>query len=123
MSPSSSGARRYRLFGRTDSNAELVLYAEAWARKIQLNMTFEVVREAAKQRHTDPLVTVAIRSDGWVESVTFVSIQRRRGPRRGDATHRVQPAPYPLFPPDLARDYDVIEIRRTWYFDMAIRLY
>jgi hypothetical protein len=31
--------------------------------------------------------------------------------------------PYPGFPPGLAREYDVIEIRRTWHFDMAIRLY
>jgi outer membrane biosynthesis protein TonB len=30
--------------------------------------------------------------------------------------------PFPPFPPALARDYDVIEIRRTWNFDMAIRL-
>ena len=70
--PSSSSARRYWLFGRTDPNAELILYAEAWSRKIELNMTFDMVREAAKQPHTDPLVTVAIRSDGSVESVTFV---------------------------------------------------
>ncbi|MBK6786102.1 MAG: hypothetical protein IPG77_00175 [Betaproteobacteria bacterium] len=32
-------------------------------------------------------------------------------------------APYPAFPPGLARDFDVIEIRRSWHFDMAIRLY
>ena len=31
--------------------------------------------------------------------------------------------PYQSFPPALARDYDVIEIRRTWYFDVAVRLY
>ncbi|MDO9460939.1 MAG: hypothetical protein Q7N95_12620, partial [Alphaproteobacteria bacterium] len=72
-SPSASSLRRGRLFGRTDANAELVLYAEAWARKIQLNMGFDRVREAAKRPHTDPLVTVAIRSDGSVESVTFVT--------------------------------------------------
>jgi len=31
--------------------------------------------------------------------------------------------PYPAFPPTLALEYDVIEIRRTWHFDTAIRLY
>jgi len=31
-------------------------------------------------------------------------------------------APYGAFPPALARQYDVIEIRRTWVFDTAIRL-
>ena len=55
-------------FGRTDPNAELILYAEAWSRKIQLNLTFDMVREAVQQPHADPLVTVAIRSDGSVES-------------------------------------------------------
>ena len=31
--------------------------------------------------------------------------------------------PYQPFPPALAREYDVIEIRRTWHFDVAVRLY
>ncbi|HXU56850.1 MAG TPA: TonB C-terminal domain-containing protein, partial [Casimicrobiaceae bacterium] len=123
LSPSSSGVRRYRLFGRTDPNAELILYAEAWARKIQLNMTFDMVREAAKQRHADPLVTVAIRSDGSVESVTFV--QSSGVPAIDDAIRRIvySQTPYQVFPPSLASEFDVIEIRRTWYFDVAIRLY
>ncbi|MBL8349887.1 MAG: TonB family protein, partial [Burkholderiaceae bacterium] len=121
--PSSSGARRARLFGRADANAELILYAEAWARKIQLNMTFDMVRDAVKRPHTDPLVTVAIRSDGSVESVSFV---RSSGAAEiDDAIRRVVQSqlPYPAFPPALAREFDVIEIRRSWHFDMAIRLY
>jgi len=123
LAPSSSSARRGRLFGRTDPNAELILYAEAWARKIQLNMTFDMVREAAKRPHNDPLVTVAIRSDGSVESVTFV---RSSGVAEiDDAIQRIvqSQVPYQAFPPGLAREFDVIEIRRTWHFDMAIRLY
>jgi len=100
-----------------------VQYAQAWSRKIQLNMTFDMVREAAKQPHTDPIVTVAIRSDGSVESVNFV---RSSGVAAlDDAIRRVVQSqePYPAFPPGLASEYDVIVIRRTWYFDMAIRLY
>lgn len=123
LSPTVSSARRGRLFGRTDPNAELIVYAEAWSRKIQLNMAFALVREAAKQPHTDPMVTVALRSDGSVESVTFV---RSSGVAAIDEAIRsiVQSqANYPAFPPALTRDYDVIEIRRTWHFDMAIRLY
>jgi len=121
--PSWSSARRYRLFGRTDPNAELILWAEAWSRKIQLNMTFDMVREAAKQPHTDPLVTVAIRSNGSVESVTFV--QSSGVPAIDDAIRRIvdSQTPYQVFPPGLASEFDVIEIRRTWHFDIAIRLY
>ncbi|MGQ3096333.1 MAG: TonB family protein, partial [Roseateles sp.] len=122
--PSSwSSARRGRLFGRTDANAEMVLYAEGWARKIQLGQAFDLIREVVKQPHTDALVTVAIRSDGTVESVSFF---RSSGvPAVDDAIRRVieSQANYPAFPPALAREYDVIEIRRTWRFDMAIRLY
>ncbi len=122
-SPSASPLRRGRLFGLADSNAELVAYAEAWARKIQLNMTIDKVREALQQPHTQPVLTVAIRSDGSVESVTFV---RSSGVAAIDEAVRGivhSQAPYQSFSPLLARDYDVIEIRRTWHFDVAVRLY
>ena len=122
--PASSSARRDRIFGRTDPNTELILYAEAWSRKIELNMGFDLVRDLAKQPHADPLVTVALRSDGSVESVSFV---RASGVAAldDDAIRRIvhSQAPYPVFPPGLAREFDVIELRRTWYFDTAIRLY
>jgi outer membrane biosynthesis protein TonB len=32
-------------------------------------------------------------------------------------------APYSPFPRDLAAEYDVIEIRRIWSFDTAVRLF
>ena len=120
---SSFGTRRGRLFGRTDANQELVRYAEAWARKIELNMTFEMVREAAKRPHTHPLVTVAVRSDGSVESVTFVTSSGV--PEIDEAIRQVVQSqlPYQAFPPGLASEFDVVEIRRTWHIDMAIRLY
>jgi len=101
----------------------MVLYAEAWARKIQLNPTMELVREALKQPYTDPLVTVAIRADGTVESVSFY---RSSGvPALDEAIRKIieSQANYPAFTPALAREYDVIEIRRSWHFDSAIRLY
>ena len=115
--------RRYSLLGRTDANRDIVLYAEAFGRKIELNMTIDLVREAAKQRHNDPVVTVAIRSDGFVESVTFI---RSSGVAAIDeAVRRIVASqePYPMFPPALAREVDVLEIRRTWHFDTAVRLY
>jgi TonB family protein len=111
-----------RLWGRTDPNVELVLYAEAWARKIQSNTPVETVREVAKQPHRAPMVTVAIRSDGSVESVTVVVSS---GVREVDeAVQRIVEGhrPYPAFPPALAGEADVIEIRRTWHFDTAVRL-
>jgi TonB family protein len=118
-----STARRVRLWGRGHPNAELADYAEAWARKIQLNTPVDTVREVAKRPHTDPMVTVAVRSDGSVETVTFVLssgvAEVDEAIRRIVQSH----VPYPAFPPGLARQYDVVEIRRTWHFDMAIQLY
>ncbi|MEO8059540.1 MAG: TonB C-terminal domain-containing protein, partial [Burkholderiales bacterium] len=117
-----STARRVRLWGRSDPNVELVLYAEAWARKIQFNTPVDTVRELAKRPHAQPLVSVAVRSDGSVESVTIVVTsgvaEVDEAIRRIVESH----APYPAFQPALARQFDVIEIRRTWAFDSAIRL-
>ncbi|HJW53303.1 MAG TPA: energy transducer TonB [Burkholderiaceae bacterium] len=118
-----STARRARLWGRGDPNVELVLYAEGWARKIQSSTPVETVREVAKKPHTHPMLTVAIRSDGSVESVTFVIssgvAEVDEAIRRIVQSHEH----YQAFPPALAREYDVIEIRRTWHFDDAVRLY
>ena len=68
------------------------------------------------------MVTVAIRSDGSVESLTFVLSS---GVAEVDeAIRRIVQANaiYPAFPPALGRQYDVIEIRRTWHFDTSIHL-
>lgn len=120
---SAGGMRRGRLYGRADANAELLRYAEAWERKIELNLTFDMVRDAARQRHTPPLVTVALRSDGSVESIVFVLSSGV--PQIDEAVRRIvqSQTPYQPFPSALARDYDVVEIRRTWHFDSAVRLY
>ncbi len=122
--PQSIGtARRARLWGRTDANVELVQYAEAWARKIQFNTPVDTVRDVAQRIRTNPVVTVAIRSDGSVESVTFVLSSG--APEADEAIRRIvqSQAQYQPFPPALAREYDVVEIRRTWHFDTAVRLY
>jgi len=123
LSPSAGYLRRGRLFGRIDSNAELVKYAEAVSRKIHFNSASDTVLALAKQAHNPPMVTVAIRSDGSVESVSFVASSGV--PAIDDAIRRIvqSQAPYPPFPPGLTRDYDVLEIRRTWHIDTAIRLY
>lgn len=114
--------RRYRLFGRADPNEALLRYAEGWGRKIEMNMTLDMIREAVKLPHSNPLVTVAIRGDGSVESVAIVVSSGV--PAIDQAIRHVveSQAPYAVFPPALALEYDVIEIRRTWHFDVAVRL-
>ena len=110
-----------RLWGRTHSNPELIRYSEAWEQKIQMNTPVDTVRQVAARLRPNPMVTVAIRSDGSVESVTFVHSSGVA--EVDDAIRRVVRSleHYRAFPPELARDYDVIEIRRTWHFDVAVR--
>ena len=87
-----------------------------------MNTPVDTVRDMARRPHTAPLVTVAIRSDGTVETVTIV--MPSGAPQVDQAIRQIieSLAPYPAFPPALARQYDVIEIRRTWHFDTAVRL-
>ena len=120
--PTVSGLRRGWLFGRADPNQDLVQYAQAMGRKIELNRTLDMVREAVKQPHTQPVVTVAVRADGSVEKVTFETSSGVAAIDDGIRKIIASQAPYGPFPPALARQYDVVEIRRTWIFDVAVRL-
>jgi hypothetical protein len=124
MLPLSIGSgRRVRLYGRTHQNPELVRYAESWAQKILLNTPVDTVRDLGARLRGNPVLIVAIRSDGSVESVKF---ELSSGvPGVDDEIRRIVHSHehYAAFPPELARDYDVVEIRRTWHIDSAIRLY
>jgi TonB family protein len=77
---------------------------------------------AADRVRIDPLVSVAIRSDGSVEEVTIV---RSSGHTETDnAVRRIVRlnARYSSFPPNVASRYDVIEIRRVWSFAETLKL-
>jgi outer membrane biosynthesis protein TonB len=55
-----------------------------------------------------------------------VTINRSSGVTEIDNAVRsivTQLSPYSPFPRDLAMEYDVIEIRRVWTFDTALRLF
>ena len=59
---------------------------------------------------------MTIRSDGTVERM---GVHRSSGHKvLDDAALRIvkMAAPYAPFPPDIRKDYDVIEITRTWTF-------
>jgi TonB family protein len=101
----------------------VVMYAEGWRQKIEINATLDGVKGLPGGSFDSPLVTVALRSDGSVESVT---VNRSSGSAVvDDAVRRIvqQQAPYARFPPGLAQDLDVLEIRRVWTFDAAVRLF
>ena len=109
--------RRRSVFGSIDQDIGVAMYIDSWRQKIERtgNMNYRPsAREGARE---DPVITVSIRSDGSVEDIAFV---RSSGlPELDDAVRRIVRlyARYSAFPPDLARRYDVIEIRRVWRFD------
>jgi len=99
------------------------MYAESWRQRIELNATRDALKGVKAGSYENPIVTVSLRSDGSVENVT---IDRSSGvPQVDEAVRQIVQSlsPYPRFPPELAQDYDVIDIRRTWTFDVAVRLY
>ena len=115
-------ARRRTLLARPDRDLRLMMAAEGWRQKIEQNAPFDVFQAAKSGPYENPVVTVALRPDGSVESVV---INRSSGVAAVDnAVRRIVLllSPFPPFPSDLAMDYDVIEIRRVWTFDSAVRL-
>ncbi len=113
---------RRSIAGGIDRDIRLRIYVENWRAKIERNRDMNYPASARTRPHEDPIVTVAVRNDGSLESVF---IHRSSGLREiDDAVRRIVQlyAPYGAFPPDLARVYDVIEIRHIWYFADTLRL-
>jgi TonB family protein len=98
------------------------MYIDSVRQKIERNAVLSVSQLAADVVRTDPVVSVAIRSDGSVEDVVIL-----RSSGRADIDEFVRRivrlnARYAAFPPNVAANYDVIELRRVWSFAGALRL-
>ena len=114
--------RRRSILGRVDADVGLAMYVEGWRLKIERNGRLNYRQSLVETAYTEPIVTVAVRSDGSVEEII---INRSSGrPELDEAVRRIirLNARYGAFPPELARRYDVIEIRRVWNFDDRLKL-
>jgi protein TonB len=111
---------RRRFLGARTQEYRFARYIEDWRQKIQRVGDLNYPQAARDQRlHGSLVVTVAIKSDGSVERV---EINRPSGQRILDdaARHIVAlAAPFGAFPPDIAKDTDVLHITRTWTFTPA----
>ena len=110
------------MFGRVDQDIGVTMYIESWRQKVERNGNMNYRPSARDRAREDPIVTVSIRSDGSVEDIAII---RSSGlPELDAAVQRIVRlyARYSAFPPDLARRYDVIEIRRVWNFDDQLRI-
>jgi hypothetical protein len=111
---SAQDSRRRTIFGSADDDIVLKMYIDSWRQAIERSGNAD---HAQPEVRGDAEVTVVIRSDGNVESIT---VNRADGQRGMDALVRriaQSSAQHGTFPPDLVRRYDVIEIRRVWRFD------
>lgn len=115
-------ARRRSALGRADHDVGVMMYVESWRLKIERNGRLNYRQSLVESAYTEPVVTVAVRSDGSVEDIVFHRSSGR--PELDEAVRRIVRlnARYAAFPPELARRFDVIEIRRTWNFDDKLRL-
>ena len=98
------------------------LYEDSWKQKVERVGTLNYPEAARGKLYGSLLLSVSIRADGSVEKV---SVQRSSGHKVLDeAAVRIvrMAAPYAPFPPDIRKDYDIIEITRTWKFERSDRV-
>ncbi|MGE5161568.1 MAG: energy transducer TonB [Betaproteobacteria bacterium] len=91
-------------------------YFEDWRARVEKIGNENYPSEARGRYYGSLRMTVAIRKDG---SVADTILEKSSGsPVLDRAARRIvmQAAPYPPFPPDIARDTDILEITRTWIF-------
>jgi TonB family protein len=105
-----------------ERDAPLRLYVDAIRQKIERNGLLNGGHLDAGRVRVDPVVSVAIRSDGSVEDVFIVRSSGRA--ELDEAVRRIVRlnARYSVFPPNVAAHYDVIEIRRIWTFANGLKL-
>ena len=108
---------RRRFIGARTQEFRFARYLEDWRIKVERIGEMNYPQAARDQKMYGSLVvTVSIKSDGALERV---EINRSSGVRILDeAALRIVKlaAPYAAFPPDIAKDTDIVSITRTWMF-------
>jgi protein TonB len=91
-------------------------YVEDWRARVEKVGNDHYPEEARGRLYGALRMTVAVRKDG---SVVEAVVEKSSGsPVLDRAARRIvnMAAPFPPFPPEIARDTDVLEITRTWVF-------
>jgi len=101
---------------------QVELYAAVWRNTIKTNARFDLLQAAKTGPYENPVITVGIRSNGSVDSVTFNKSSGRT--EIDEAIRRIigMLAPFSPFPRELEVDCNVVEFPSIWTFDRAIRL-
>ena len=113
---------RVKNLGTRAEEYRFARYVEDWRTKIERVGTLNYPETARGRLSGRLILTVRIRDDG---SVDRVEIDRPSGHRvLDDAARRIvrMAAPFAEFPPDIRREYEVLEITRTWTFTSSNQL-
>ena len=110
------------MVGSGERDVPLRMYVDSFRQKVERNGGQVFTSQVGDRMRSDPLVSVALRSDGSVDDVTIV-----RSSGNADTDNAVRRiirlnARYSAFPPNIADRYDVIEVRRVWRFAETLRL-
>jgi protein TonB len=107
---------RKHFFMPSTSEYRFARYVEDWRGRVEKIGNDNYPEEARGKIYGNLKMTVVIRKDG---SLMDAIINQSSGSAVLDrAARRIVKlaAPYPPFPPDVARDTDILEITRTWVF-------
>lgn len=113
---------RKKFIGARAQEYRFAQYVEDWRQKVERVGTLNYPEAARGKLYGSLLLSVSIRADGAVERV---DILRSSGHKVLDeAALRIvkMAAPYAPFPPDIRKDYEIIEITRTWKFERSDRV-
>lgn len=114
--------RKASIVGPDPKNIQLAFYGEGWRQKIERIGEVNYPRLYKDRRYDNLVVTVTINSDG---TLAGVRIDKSSGQQEmDDAVRRIvtMSAPFAAFPPDLKRNFDQIDITRTWVFEQRPRI-
>jgi TolA protein len=122
LRPGDPRPARRAVVGAAERDVPLRMYVDSFRQKIERNGAIAVSAMSGERVRIEPLVSVAIRSDGSVEDVTIVRSSGRA--EIDNAVRRIVRvnARFSVFPPNVADKYDVIEIRRIWSFAETLTL-
>jgi protein TonB len=96
------------------------LYLESWRRKVERVGNLNYPEEARRRKLFGSLrLLVTLRPDGSLQRVELLKSSGYK--LLDDAAKRIvrMAAPYPVFPPELRKQADLVEIIRTWKFERS----
>ena len=114
---------RKKFIGARATEYRFAQYEEDWRSKVERVGTLNYPAEARGKLYGSLRLTVTLRPDGSVDSI---ELDRSSGLKVLDnAAFRIvrMATPFAAFPPDIARDTDLLVITRTWFFGQGDKIW